>query len=165
MRDESAEDIRLVIEPKSRTVDPALMMESLFRLTELEARFPLNMNVLSRGKVPNVMRLGEVLREWLDHRKDVLVRRSHYRLGEIARRLEVLDGYLIAYLNLDEVIRIIREEDEPKPVTDGALQAHRHAGRGDPQHAAARAAQARGDRDPQRARRPDAGAERHSRRC
>ncbi|MCA3575034.1 MAG: DNA topoisomerase IV subunit A [Aestuariivirga sp.] len=115
VRDESAEDVRLVLEPKSRTVDPTLMMEQLFRNTELEARIPLNMNVLSHGKVPKVMSLRQVLREWLDHRKDVLVRRSNFRLAEIARRLEILEGYLVAYLNLDEVIRIIREEDEPKP--------------------------------------------------
>ncbi|MDP3897580.1 MAG: DNA topoisomerase IV subunit A [Mesorhizobium sp.] len=116
IRDESAEDIRVVIVPKSRTVDPGLLMESLFKLTELETRFPLNLNVLSRGKVPNVLSLKGVLQEWLEHRKDVLVRRSKHRLAEIARRLEVLAGYLIAYLNLDEVIRIIREEDEPKQV-------------------------------------------------
>ncbi len=115
LRDESAEDVRIVIEPRSRTVDPELLMESLFRSTELEARFPLNMNVLSHGKVPKVMGLRDVLREWLDHRKDVLVRRSGFRQREIAKRLEVLAGYLIAYLNLDEVIRIIRQEDEPKP--------------------------------------------------
>ena len=116
VRDESAEDVRLVLVPKSRTVDPALMMESLFKLTELESRFPLNMNVLSRGKVPGVMSLKQVLQEWLEHRKEVLVRRSRHRLAEIVRRLEVLGGYLIAYLNIDEVIRIIREDDEPKPV-------------------------------------------------
>ncbi|MGQ2902917.1 MAG: DNA topoisomerase IV subunit A [Neoaquamicrobium sediminum] len=116
VRDESAEDIRLVLVPKSRTVDPAILMESLFKLTELESRFPLNMNVLSRGKVPGVMSLKQVLQEWLEHRKDVLVRRSRHRLAEIVRRLEILGGYLIAYLNIDEVIRIIREEDEPKPV-------------------------------------------------
>ncbi|MGE3829573.1 MAG: DNA topoisomerase IV subunit A, partial [Parvibaculaceae bacterium] len=116
LRDESAEDIRIVFEPKSRTVDPALLMESLFRNTELESRIPLNMNVLSGGRVPKVMSLRDVLREWLDHRKDVLVRRTNFRLAEIARRLEILGGYLIAYLNLDEVIRIIRTEDEPKPV-------------------------------------------------
>ena len=115
VRDESAEDIRLVLEPKSRTVDPTLLMESMFRNTELEARIPLNMNVLSGGKVPKVMSLKEVLGEWLGHRKEVLVRRNNFRLAEIARRLEILGGYLIAYLNLDEVIRIIREEDEPKP--------------------------------------------------
>ncbi len=116
IRDESAEDIRVVIEPKSRTVDPALMMESLFRLTDLESRIPLNLNVLSRGVVPKVMGLGEVLSEWLAHRREVLVRQANHRLDQIAHRLEVLDGYLIAYLNLDEVIRIIRSEDEPKPV-------------------------------------------------
>jgi len=116
VRDESAEDIRVVLVPKSRTVDPGLLMESLFKLTELETRFPLNMNVLSRGKVPNVLSLKSVLSEWLEHRKDVLVRRSKYRLGEIEKRLEILAGYLIAYLNIDEVIRIIREEDEPKRV-------------------------------------------------
>ena len=85
--------------------------------------------------------------EWLDHRKEVLVRRTNFRLGEIAQRLEILAGYLIAYLNLDEVIRIIREEDEPKAALMAKLQAHRHAGRGDPQHAPARSAQARGDGD------------------
>ncbi|HWK64971.1 MAG TPA: DNA topoisomerase IV subunit A [Rhizobiaceae bacterium] len=116
IRDESAEDIRIVLVPKSRTVDPGLLMESLFKLTELESRIPLNMNVLSRGKVPNVLSLKDVLWEWLEHRKEVLIRRSRHRLAEIERRLEILGGYLIAYLNLDEVIRIIREEDEPKQV-------------------------------------------------
>ncbi|MCB1487390.1 MAG: DNA topoisomerase IV subunit A, partial [Bauldia sp.] len=116
IRDESAEDIRIVIEPRSRTVDAAVMMESLFKLTDLESRIPLNLNVLSRGTVPKVMGLGEVLSEWLAHRRDVLIRRSKFRLGQIEHRLEVLEGYLIAYLNLDEVIRIIRNEDEPKPV-------------------------------------------------
>jgi topoisomerase-4 subunit A len=115
VRDESAEDIRLVLEPRSRTVDPRILMEQLFRSTELEARIPLNMNVLSRGRVPGVLSLQQVLRQWLDHRRDVLLRRSRHRLAEIGRRLEVLGGYLIAYLNLDEVIRIIRESDEPKP--------------------------------------------------
>ena len=115
VRDESAEDIRLVLEPKSRNVDPEVLMEQLFRTTELESRFPLNMNVISQGKVPRVMSLKDVLREWLDHRREVLQRKSQYRLGEIARRLEILGGYLIAYLNIDEVIRIIREEDEAKP--------------------------------------------------
>ncbi|MBZ9904892.1 DNA topoisomerase IV subunit A [Mesorhizobium sp. BR115XR7A] len=116
IRDESAEDIRVVLVPKSRSVDPGILMESLFKLTELESRFPLNMNVLSRGKVPNVLSLKGVLQEWLDHRRDVLIRRSKFRLGEIERRLEILAGYLIAYINIDEVIRIIREEDEPKQV-------------------------------------------------
>ena len=114
VRDESAEDIRLVLEPKSRTVDPLVLMESLFKLTDLEVRFPLNMNVLSKGIIPNVLSLRDVLSQWLDHRKIVLVRRTGHRLKNIEHRLEVLDGYLIAYLNLDEVIRIIRFEDEPK---------------------------------------------------
>jgi topoisomerase-4 subunit A len=114
--DESAEDIRIVIEPKSRNVDAALLMEQLFKLTELEARVPLNMTVLSKGQVPQVLGLGQVLQEWLDHRKVVLRRRSEHRLKQIEHRLEVLGGLLIAYLNLDEVIRIIRNEDEPKPV-------------------------------------------------
>jgi topoisomerase IV subunit A len=116
VRDESAEDIRLVIEPRARTVDPELLMESLFKLTELESRIPLNMNVLLKGRIPKVVGLAEVLREWLDHRRDVLLRRSHFRIKQIDARLEVLGGYLIAYLNLDKVIKIIRTEDEPKPV-------------------------------------------------
>ncbi|MCD1264232.1 DNA topoisomerase IV subunit A [Shinella sp. AETb1-6] len=114
IRDESAEDVRIVLVPKSRTVDPTILMESLFKLSELESRIPLNMNVLSMGRVPKVMGLKDVLVEWLDHRRDVLQRRSRFRLAAIDRRLEILGGYLIAYLNLDEVIRIIREEDEPK---------------------------------------------------
>src|SRR6188472_2642637 len=116
VRDESAEDVRLVIEPRSRSVDAELMMESLFKLTELESRIGLNMNVLVKGRIPKVLGLAEALREWLDHRRDVLVRRSKFRLSEIEHRLEVLGGYLIAYLNLDKVIKIIRKEDEPKPV-------------------------------------------------
>ena len=116
IRDESAEDVRVVLEPKARTVDPELLMESLFRLTDLESRIPLNMNVLSGGKVPKVLSLKEVLSEWLAHQREVLVRRSQFRLDQIERRLEILSGYLIAFLNLDEVIRIIREEDEPKQV-------------------------------------------------
>jgi len=116
VRDESAEDLRLVIEPRARTVDAELLMESLFKLTELESRIPLNMNVLVKGKIPKVLGLAEVLREWLDHRRDVLLRRSNHRLRQIENRLEVLGGYLVAYLNLDRVIKIIRTEDEPKPV-------------------------------------------------
>jgi topoisomerase-4 subunit A len=115
IRDESAEDVRVVLEPKTRNIEPNVLMEQLFRATEFETRFPLNMNVLSGGKIPKVMSLKDMLREWLDHRKNVLVRGTNFRLAEIARRLEILEGYLIAYLNLDEVIRIIREEDEPKP--------------------------------------------------
>ncbi|MGB9272785.1 MAG: DNA topoisomerase IV subunit A [Pseudolabrys sp.] len=116
VRDESAEDIRLVIEPRSRSVDAELMMESLFKLTELESRIPLNMNVLVKGRVPQVLGLAEALREWLDHRREVLLRRSNHRLAEIEHRLEMLGGYLVAYLNLDKVIKIIRTQDEPKPV-------------------------------------------------
>jgi topoisomerase-4 subunit A len=115
-RDESAEDVRLVIEPRARTADPELLMESVFKLTELESRIPLNMNVLVRGKIPKVVGLAEALRAWLDHRREVLLRRTNHRLQQIESRLEVLGGYLIAYLNLDRVIRIIRNEDEPKPV-------------------------------------------------
>src|ERR1700761_7111089 len=115
VRDESAEDVRLVIEPKSRAVDPELMMESLFRLTELESRIPLNLNVLVKARIPKVRGLAECLREWLDHLRDVLLRRSNYRKEQIEHRLEVLGGYLIAYLNIDKVIKIIRTEDEPKP--------------------------------------------------
>ncbi len=116
MRDESAEDVRLVFEPRSRSVDPALMMESLFKLSELESRVQLNMNVLVGGRIPRVVGLAEALTEWLTHRRDVLLRRSRYRLAQIEHRLEMLGGYLIAYLNLDKVIKIIRTEDEPKPV-------------------------------------------------
>jgi topoisomerase-4 subunit A len=116
VRDESAEDIRLVIEPRARNVDATLMMESLFKLTELESRIPLNMNVLVKGRIPQVIGLAEALREWLDHRRDVLVRRSKFRQGKIEHRLEVLGGFLVAYLNLDKVIKIIRKEDAPKPV-------------------------------------------------
>jgi topoisomerase-4 subunit A len=115
VRDESAEEVRLVLEPKSRSVDPVLLMESLFKLSELETRIPLNMNVLSHGQVPNVLSLRQVLREWLYHRQVVLVRRSNFRLAKIDHRLEVLEGYLIVYLNIDKVIKIIREKDEPKP--------------------------------------------------
>jgi topoisomerase IV subunit A len=114
IRDESTDVIRLVIEPKSRNVDPAVLMETLFRATALEARIPLNLNVLDAERTPRVMGLKAVLRAWLDHRHVVLVRRTEHRLAAIARRLEILDGYLIVYLNLDEVIRIVREEDKPK---------------------------------------------------
>lgn len=114
VRDESAEDIRIVLEPKARTVDPDQLMGALFRMSDLEIRFNLNMNVLIDGRVPKVCSLKEVLRAFLDHRREVLVRRSQYRLDKIAARLEVLEGYLIAYLNLDRVIEIIRHEDEPK---------------------------------------------------
>ncbi len=114
IRDESAEDIRLIIEPKTRAVEPMVLMESVFRLTELESRISMNMNVLVDGVVPRVLDLKDALQQWLDHRRTVLVRRSRHRLGEIEHRLEVLAGMLIVFLHLDEVIRIIREEDEPK---------------------------------------------------
>ncbi|MGH0000547.1 DNA topoisomerase IV subunit A [Pseudovibrio ascidiaceicola] len=114
IRDESAEDVRVVLVPRNKNVDPELLMASLFKLTDLENRFSLNMNVLSKGVVPKVMNLKEVLQEWLEHQKEVLVRRSNHRLDQINHRLEVLEGYLIAYLNIDEVIRIIREEDDAK---------------------------------------------------
>jgi topoisomerase-4 subunit A len=115
IRDESAEDVRLVIEPRAKTVDPELMMESLFKLTELESRISLNLNVLIKGKIPKVVGLAECLREWLDHLRDVLIRRTNFRKGKIEHRLEILGGFLIAYLNIDKVIKIIRTEDEPKP--------------------------------------------------
>jgi topoisomerase-4 subunit A len=115
VRDESAEDVRLVLVPKSRTVEPELLMEQLFRLSDLEARIPLNMNVLDGGTVPRVMSLKEVLASFVAHRRQVLERRTEHRLEKIATRLEILEGYLAVYLNLDKVIKIIREEDEPKP--------------------------------------------------
>jgi len=114
VRDESDENIRLVLEPKSRAVEPAVLMESLFKLTALETRASLNMNVLDAQGVPRVMGLKEALRAFLDHRRDVLQRRTTHRLKKIAARLEILAGLLITYLNLDEVIRIIRTEDDPK---------------------------------------------------
>ena len=111
--DESDAQIRIVIEPRSRTIDPAVLMESLFKLTDLETRVSLNMNVLDHGR-PGVLSLKSVIAKWLVHQREVLVARSQYRLDKIEARLEILGGFLIAYLNLDEVIRIIREEDEPK---------------------------------------------------
>ena len=114
IRDESAEDIRLVLEPKSRRLDPEVVMESLFRLTELEVRISMNLNVLDASGKPSVMGLKGALQAWLDHRREVLVRRSQYRLEKIARRLEILEGYLVVFLNLDEVIAIIRESDHPR---------------------------------------------------
>ena len=116
VRDESAEDIRLVLEPRSKTVDPAMLMETLFKQSELETRFSLNMNVLIDGRTPQVCSLREVLLAFLGHRREVLQRRSEHRLEQIARRLEVLEGYIVAFLNLDRVIEIIRYEDEPKKV-------------------------------------------------
>ena len=116
VRDESAEDIRLVLEPRAKTVDPKVMMETLFKLCDLEIRFSLNLNVLIDGRTPKVCSVKEVLRAFLDHRRIVLQRRSAFRLGKIDRRLEVLEGYIIAFLNLDRVIEIIRNEDAPKPI-------------------------------------------------
>ncbi|MEO7222200.1 MAG: DNA topoisomerase (ATP-hydrolyzing), partial [Devosia sp.] len=130
VRDESADDVRVVFEPRAGTVEDTVLMEQLFKVTDLEQRIPLNMNVLDRGTVPRVMSLKEALVAWLDHRKDVFVRCTQHRLEQIARRLEILDGYIVAFLNLDEVIRIIREEDEPKAklmkrfkLTDGQAEA------------------------------------------
>ncbi|WP_108659036.1 DNA topoisomerase IV subunit A [Acuticoccus kandeliae] len=114
VRDESAEDIRVVLEPRARNVDPVLLMESLFRLTDLESRIPLNMNVLMGGQVPRVVGVVEVIRAWLDHLKEVAVRRAGHRLEKVIHRLEVLDGFLVVYLDLDRVIHIIRYEDDPK---------------------------------------------------
>jgi topoisomerase-4 subunit A len=114
VRDESAEDVRLVLEPKSRNVEPDVLMESLFRLSELEVRFPVNMNVLDARGAPGVMGLKVALQAFLDHRREVLVRRARHRLGKIEARLHILDGLLIVYLDLDEVIRIVRYEEEPK---------------------------------------------------
>ena len=116
IRDESAHDVRIVLEPKNRMVDANVLMEHLFKQTELEIRFAMNMNVLSSDGVPKVMSLKEVLKEYLDHRHKVLIRKTKFRLDKILARLEILSGYLIAYLNLDEVIRIIRTEDEAKTV-------------------------------------------------
>ena len=114
VRDESAEDVRIVFEPRARTIDPELMMETLFKLSELESRFTMNMNVLVDGVTPRVVSLDEALRQWLDHRRVVLQRRSRHRHAAIVRRIEQLEGMIIVFLNLDEVIRIIREEDDAK---------------------------------------------------
>ena len=115
VKDESADDIRIVLEPRAKTVEPDVLMESLFKLCDLESRFPMNMNVIHKG-APRVMGLREVLQAYLDHRREVVVRRAQFRLDKIDKRLHLLDGYLVAYLNIDEVIRIIREEDEPKQI-------------------------------------------------
>jgi len=114
VRDESAEDVRIILEPRTKNIDPALLMESLFKISDLESRVSLNMNVLDATRTPRVMNLREVIQEWLDHRREVLLRRTRQRLGKIDIRMEILDGYMIAFLNLDEVIRIIRFEDKPK---------------------------------------------------
>ena len=114
IRDESTTDIRLILEPKTRGIEPEVLMETLFRATPLESRFPLNMNVLSADRQPGVLSLREVLRQWIDHRHEVLERRSRHRLTAVEKRIEILEGFLAVYLNLDEVIRIIREEDDAK---------------------------------------------------
>ncbi|QXT39683.1 DNA topoisomerase IV subunit A [Gymnodinialimonas ceratoperidinii] len=114
VRDESADDIRIVLEPRAKTVDPDVLMAALFRQSDLENRFSLNMNVLIDGRTPKVCSLKEVLRAFLDHRRDVLLRRSRHRMAQIDHRLEVLEGFLIAFLNLDRVIDIIRYDDSPK---------------------------------------------------
>ena len=116
VRDESAEDLRIILEPRSRTVDAALLEESLYKMTELEVRFPLNLNVLDKNRTPGVMSLKQALLAWLAFQIEVLLNRSRTRIGKIDERLELLDGFLIAFLNLDRVIQIIRTEDEPKPV-------------------------------------------------
>lgn len=115
VRDESAEDVRLVLVPRAKTVEPDVLMESLFKTCDLETRFSMNMNVLHKG-APQVMGLRDVLQAYLDHRREVVVRRAEFRLDKIEKRLHILEGFLKAYLNIDEVIRIIRTEDEPKPV-------------------------------------------------
>ena len=159
IRDESTDQVRLVLDPKTRNVDPAVLMESLFRQTDFETRFSFNMNVLDHGRVPRVMNLREVLQAYLDHRHDVLVRRKNFRLGKIEHRLEILDGYLVAYLNIDEVILIIREEDDAKAEFNKSVQAERCASRRNSQYAAAPFAEARGDGNPRRTRSVDRGAQ------
>jgi len=119
VKDESDEQVRLILEPRARTVDADLLLESLYRLTDLEIRFPLNLNVLDSTRTPGVMSLKETLAAWLAFQFEVLVRRSQVRIGKIDDRLELLDGFLIAFLNLDRVIEIIRTEDEPKPMLMG----------------------------------------------
>ena len=154
VRDESSDTIRVVFEPKSRGVEPEVLMETLFRATALETRFPLNMNVLTADRTPVVLGLKRVLRAWLDHREIVLVRRSQHRLSAIERRLEILD-------RLPRRLPQPRRGDPHHPLrgraesrADGVVQPGRRAGRGDPEHAAAQPAQARGIGDPQGACRP-----------
>ena len=127
VRDRSAEDIRVVIEPHARAVDPAMMMEQLFRLTELESRFPLNMNLLADGVV-RVVSFKEALRQWLDHRRGVLLRRARHRQAGIVHRLELVAGLFVVFLNLDAVIGIIREADDPKQELQTIFRPFRCAG-------------------------------------
>ncbi len=137
VRDESDETLRIVLEPRARTVDPQILMDGLFRMTDLESRFPLNLNVLDASRTPRVMGLHQVLTEWLAHQIIVLVRRSQHRIEQIENRLELLDGYIIAYLNLDRVIENHPDGRRTQAADDGRIRPHRPAGRGDPQHAAA----------------------------
>ena len=157
VRDESTEDVRIVLEPRTRAVEPETLMESLFRLTELETRVSVNMNVLVDGVTPRVVSLGEALRQWLDHRRNVLVRRSRHRLAAIDKRLELLAGMIIVFLNLDEVIRIVREDDDPKERAQDPLQPDRAAGRLRSRHPLEKPAPARGNGAAQGAGRPDQG--------
>ena len=152
-----------MLEPKSRNVEPEVLMESLFKLSDLETRFPVNLNVLDARGTPGVMGLKAALQAFLDHRREVLVRRARHRLGKIEARLHILDGLLIVYLNLDEVIRIVRYEEEPKARLIETFDAHRHPGRRHPQHPPAPAGPAGGDGAAPRARRPRRGARRHRR--
>ena len=145
VRDESTEDVRIVLEPRTRAVEPETLMESLFRLTELEARVSVNMNVLVDGVTPRVVSLGEALKQWLDHRRNVLVRRSRHRLAAIDKRLELLAGMIVVFLNLDEVIRIVREDDDPKEALKVRFEPERAAGRLRSRHALEKPAPPRGN--------------------
>ena len=142
-----------MLEPRARTVDPDLLLESLYRLTDLEIRFPLNLNVLDATRTPGVMSLKEALLAWLDFQIEVLVRRAQPRIGKIDDRLELLDGFLVAFLNLDRVIADHPRRGRAEAGADGRVRAVRPPGRSDPQHAPAQPAQARGDGDRQGARR------------
>ena len=151
-----------MLEPKSRNVEPEVLMESLFKLSDLETRFPVNLNVLDARGTPGVMGLKPALLAFLDHRREVLVRRARFRLAKIEARLHILDGLLIAYLNLDEVIRIVRYEDEPKQKLIAAFELVRHPGRRHPQHPPAPVGPAGGDGNPPRACRAGRRARRSS---
>ena len=155
IRDESAESIRVVLEPKNRSVDPAMLMESLFRATDLQSRLTVNLNVLTKDNVPVVMNLKQMLEAFLEHRFVVLYRQSRHRLSKIADRLEVLGGLLVAYLNIDEVIKIIREEDHPQAGDDEEMETDGSSVRSDPQHAAAVPTKAGRNRDSRRAEKAD----------
>ena len=150
VRDESAEDIRLVIEPKTRAIEADHLMESLYRLCDLEVRFPVNMNMLDRTGTPRVLGLKPALQAFLDHRREVDGRRARFRLGKIDARLHILDGLLIVYLDLDEVIRIVRFEDAAQGGADRPLRALRPPGRGHPEHPPALPGEARRDGAPSR---------------